>query len=226
MLKAVEVVQKGVIRGLEKAPGWAPLLALTFVLVTQRVDGGPIDIRGLSVTLPGLNPTIWVFVITAAAYKIGDIWDDVFFKTLRRCFSTRGFTRARFDARSALMVKSGRYRVAMALAKASHQVLLPNVLNETAKFARSLTLPLFLAVVVLWGDRPGIATGFLVLSAVTGVGYAWLKVQHMRILYSRCRSITTADEYEVVELEQRVRLYFWRGDLVASAIRGRTDEDS
>jgi hypothetical protein len=218
-VKALEEFAKQLATNLKEPPGWVPLLILLYFLVdlvnlpeTVVVFGKPFQISSEFV----------VVGVTFLLYVIGDALDKPVFSRAQAWFLNEWLAGPRNEARQALVVDQGIYTVAKSLAIAAgryHKISI-HVCNELAKFFRSLSLP-FMAIglieVVIRGWYPS-AIVLIVLGLVLIPLYIFLKATHIRNLYKSVRDLKQSHSYRAKELED-VRLFFWDGVFVASAIR-------
>lgn len=217
-MKSLEVFAKQLYKNVEKQPGWIPLLALTYVIVELADFQFELFLFGRTLTI---SSELIAGIMTFALYQIGDALDKAIFKPVATRLPHRCLEDARAQARQALAVDEGVYSVAKSIAVASGDFWQASihVRNETAKFLRSLSLPLVAAGVyfALNGQFD-----LMILSLLFGLisipAYILLKVGHMRSLYESMPALSNKPEYSAQDLND-VRLFFWEGALIGSAPR-------
>jgi len=216
-----------------KAPGWLPLLILCYVAFMLLPEGT--NIFGFHLKS---HEELIVPGVTLALYVLGDLLDKLLFKSITR----RWLEEDQKKAKKALELEDGIYRVSKALAIAAKNYEGSwRVKNESAKFLRSLVIPsagLGFVLVV----RSQVALGITAVAAgiLFFLFYIWLKASHIKDLYrlsekvvckrdcnghfKNCKEGCGDDckehfKYEACNLSDRVRLFFWDGELVGSGNR-------
>lgn len=139
------------------------------------------------------------------------------------------FKAVREAAEGALGVGNGLYQVALKLitAGAKHLGKLAiHAPNEAAKCLRALILPLAILAVHFYLEARGdLALRCLAGALVLLLFYPFLKVWHIRLLYSAAKKLTEhTDHYSDEELG-KMRLVFWDQNLVGSGANIPKDEN-
>jgi len=203
---------------LAKQPGWIPLLILSYVLLP--LAGHPVKISAFGHAVE-LSDEFLAATLTLVFYCVGDALDKCVYKPLERRLPSRFLVKVRQDAQNRLKIQDGIYVVAKAVASAARSIrsTLAHFLNELAKFLRSLVAPAVgvgiwcaLSRETLWAEA--FIAGGVVLIPI----YAVFKAAHMRTLY-QCTERFVADRKFHVEDVGGMRLFFWDGALVGSALR-------
>lgn len=216
MKKSLEVFAKQLVKNVEKQPGWIPLLALSYVIVELADLQTELSLFGRTLTV---SSELIAGVAAFALYQVGDALDKALFTSAAA--RLRWLEEARADARKGLAVNEGVYAVAKSVAVASGdfwQVPI-HVRNEAAKFLRSLSLPLLAAgAYFALNGQFAVAILSLLFGLISIPLFILLKAGHMRSLYDEMRALRKKPEYDAQDLNG-VRLFFWEGDMVASALR-------
>jgi hypothetical protein len=216
MKKSLELFAKQLVKNVEKQPGWIPLLVLTWVIVELADLQTELILFGRTLTV---SSELIAGVGAFALYQVGDALDKAIFKPAAA--RLLWLEDARANARKALTVNEGVYAVAKSVAVASGDFWQApiHVRNEAAKFLRSLSLPLVAAGVYF------LLSGWLILAVLSLLFglisiplFILLKAGHMRSLYDEMRELRKKPEYDAQDLNG-VRLFFWEGEMVASALR-------
>jgi hypothetical protein len=224
-MEALKAVWSQLVKDFDKAPGWLPLLVCSYLMLA--LYGAPASVEIAGVTLP-LSVELLAGLLTLIFYQFGDAVDEWIFKTgsgTARATRTRYRQRYLSEQRHAqerLGVTAASYGVAIKLVDAAEKdrpTIIVHLFNEAAKFLRGVALPLtLLAVLALSQHRAAVAVALAVAGLFAFAVYPFLKVQHIKRLYSLASLLTTDPRYAWKDLEQ-VRLFFWEGSLVASACR-------
>jgi hypothetical protein len=132
----------------------------------------------------------------------------------------------KIGTRKHLNIDSGYYEVSKSLAVAAGRYTESwiQVKNELAKFVRSAVLPMAaVSVVRLFRGQWGWAVLAAMASLALLMLYGRLKASHMRDLYDLAIRLSSPDkahkDYAVTDLDNGVRLFFWKGKLASSAVR-------
>jgi hypothetical protein len=199
----------------KKAPGWLPLLILCYIGFYVLPDG--IAIMELSLKS---HTELIVAGVTLVLYVFGDAFDKPVFKRLAPKIAKR-LNEYRLKARDSLLINDGIYRVSksLAIAAEAYERSWIRVKNESSKLFRSLVVPSIGAGIVLlllqshvWLGIAAVAAGVIFLFM-----YVWLKASHILDLYELSEKLVSKDDYEAYNLTEKARLFFWKGELVASA---------
>src|SRR5262249_40230767 len=140
----------------EKQPGWAYLLALTFVVTPLLGLPSAFSFQGSSLTIPN---EVWAVVVALVAYTVGDALDKITFKKLTTKadgerkwvprYTSTELNKAKGEAEKRLGIKDGLYKVAMNVLEAAHDARFSvHWVNEIAKFMRSAIVLLSIVAVV------------------------------------------------------------------------------
>lgn len=229
-MDAIKVVLKQLVKNAEKSPGWLPLSFPCYILLWRY--GTPDSIFRWPLRQRSVSPEVWTAILTLIAYQLGDAMDKIVYKKRASKggrtdrFNPSWLERARQKAQDALGITDGSYQTSLALVHQAHEALLSvDVLNELAKFLRSLFFPAFVAVVLLsisarWKlSLTLIAPCVLILPA-----YVLLKLLHLRNLYEQTAKIAKPPAYRFYDLGE-IRLFFWNGALVGSAPLPKNQSD-
>lgn len=211
-------------KNLESLPGWVPLVAAIELGVAAAPEGA--TYLGLPLERYG---ELIVGTLSFLAYQFGDALDKPFFKNFKGSSWEHWLKIIRIDvpgARNAFIarvqVKDGSYSVALDLLKAGGEYAGSWVhgCNELAKFFRSAVLPV-IALPLLPVYASVELSQRIVLAAVLFLFYLLLKPWHMQLLYSRTLEMLQEDEkgqkFGTLDLDNGIRLFFWKGSLVTSA---------
>jgi hypothetical protein len=224
-VSGVSVISKQLLVNFDgKVPGWAPLLAAVFVFLEWLGLPETVDIKGRAIPL---SAELIASAITFALYQLGDAIDDVVFKEKhndgRR---TRKYYKDAWQAESCAAQKAlgvgehGLYSLSSSLVTAADKAkgrISIYLINEMAKFMRSLFLPLLLFGVYYYFWRKNAEVAFLlVLSAIIAVfGYPWLKVWHVCRLYNLAACL--APMFAPID-SNGLRFYLWDGKHVTTGV--------
>jgi hypothetical protein len=220
------ILLKQLWRNVEKLPGWIPLVFFYHIAVTRAPENE--TYLGIPIR-PYLE--LFVGVLAFLSYQVGDAIDKPFFKNFEGSWldkSLRYVRRPREELKRVLGVREGVYPVAISLLTAGgkYDGSFVHFFNETAKLLRSASLPLlFLPLLPVF--VPAISLRWrIVLAILCFATYIFMKPFHMRLLYSRTYrmlAINSSDgtpkepKYACRDLDDKIRLFFWDGRLVASA---------
>ena len=200
----------------KKAPGWLPLLILCYLGFYMLPDG--IAIIGLSLK-PHSHTELIVAGVTLALYTFGDAFDKPVFKRLAPRIAKR-LDGDRLRVSDSLYLKDGIYRVSKSLAIAAEEYERSRIRveNESSKFFRSLVVPSIGIGIVLFLLQSHVLLGLAAVAAgvIFLFLYVWLKASHMSDLYELSQRLVSNDEYQAYNLTEKARLFFWKGELVAS----------
>ena len=200
------------VKNVKTLPGWAPLLLILYV-ASYFIDIKFIDDSGAE----KLFKDTCVIILAFFSYQLGDAIDKVFYKKFEgdRLSDNKCLVREKLD------IKDGIYRVMKAFAISQHKYTgsWTQVLNESAKLIRSLTV-VFITLGVSAILMNKIIFG--IVSMVFGVFCLYpaffLKLKHISRLYSLTEQTVISKEYKSEHLSSGVRLFFWDGELVGSAM--------
>jgi hypothetical protein len=194
---------------IKKTPGWVPLLVACYLIIDWWF--GDREVLGLSLKA---HKELLVAGITAVLYAFGDalgkpLWRHLKPKSWLGAYQTQAY--------SALCLRDDIYRVSklLAITAKRYDNWWPTK-NEGAKFFRSLMLPSLVMEVVLLVDRLWLF-GLAALVAVFAFLWAYirLKASHIGDLYVISKNLTGDPQYQAVNLNEKVRLFFWNGELVS-----------
>lgn len=181
---------------------------------------------------------VWVVVSTYVAYQVGDVLDKVTFKKSgptgewEQRYLPEDFEDAREKARDALGIHHGSYRVSLSILEAAHEGRFSvHLINEGAKFLRSLIIPAWLISLILAAATLPIGLALLVAAASTAFtlrlayrDYPKMKVRHMTNLYRAIPAIMEMDKAKqpdkrklFIHDEGELRWFLWDGDHIATA---------
>ena len=223
-MDAIKVLLKQLAKNAEKSPGWLPLSFLCYLLLWRY--GTPDRILSWPFHEPSVSPEVWTAILTLIAYQLGDALDKIVYKKR----TSKGGREDRFNpswldsarrkaqGSDSLGITHGSYQTSLALVHQAHEALFSvDVLNELAKFLRSLFLPACVAVVLLSiSAKWKLSLMLLALCVLILPGYVLLKLLHLRHLYEHTAKITKSPAYSFYDLGKN-RLFFWNGALVSSA---------
>jgi hypothetical protein len=198
----------------KKAPGWLPLLILCYVGFCMLPEGA--TILGFS-----LKSHVELIVpgATLVLYVLGDAFDKPMFRLLR---PKRWLDQCRRKVEKALSLNEGTYRVSKSLATAAegYQRSWIRVKNESSKLLRSLVIPsVGVGIVLLIQSHLRLGIAAILAGIAFLFLYVWLKASHISDLYALVEDLITKDEYEAYDLTKNSRLFFWKGEFVASGKR-------
>jgi hypothetical protein len=232
-MEALNVFWKQVLKDFDKkAPGWFPLLFL--VLLLLQLSGLPENIKIDGWTIP-LSAEVIASVITFILYQLGDAIDELIFKETKDGKKvTKKFYKDQYAiessaAQNALGVgESGLYGLASKLTAAAEKErkdIFVYLLNESAKFLRSLIVPfLLLSIYFVLSRNFVVGVLLFVLSVIVLYLYPWLKVRHIKQLYKQVAFVTEQKKYYDYKDINGVRLYFWdRKYIETSLVRSSVD---
>lgn len=204
------------VKNVKTLPGWAPLLLILYV-ASYFVD---IEIISDANTEKLFKNTV-VIIVAFLSYQLGDAIDKAFYNIFERdrIKENKRLVRERLD------IKNGIYRVmkAFAIAQGEYNGSWIQVLNESAKLIRSLAV-VFLAIGItaiiinrlFWG------VGLIIFGIFALYVAFFLKFQHKARLYGLVERTVVSIEYKSETLSSGVRLFFWDGELVGSAMSAAT----
>ncbi|GGO85713.1 hypothetical protein GCM10011348_34900 [Marinobacterium nitratireducens] len=201
-------------------PGWIPLILLFYGAANY------VDIQFLEdVNTEKLVKNTIAILMALFSYQLGDAIDKAFYKK---------FERDRIDAikslvRDELKIKDGIYRIMKAFVDAQDEYTgsCIQVYNESAKLIRSLIL-VFIVLGVIAISKSQIMLGFgLMLFGVFSLYIAFfLKLKHKIKLYGLVGKTTNSEKYNSQLLEEGIRLFFWEGNLIGSAMDKASTKNS
>jgi hypothetical protein len=250
---AFKEIGKSLTSKVEVRPGWLFLLIFTYVAVGYWLPPR-VEMGGWVVELSKLPNEVWAAAFTYVGYQSGNLVDLYAFKERYAAGVWDGpeddptaLGTQRREASRALGVRTGSYHVSMKILEAAETTKrsLPiQLVNESAKFMRSLILPGLCAALgiaahllfrfgALLEAAAVLVIAVAVIDAVAGAAYllAWhlyprMKVWHIRRLYQTVRSIIEEEQRRLPEKRRLcfeevggVKLFFWEGALIASARR-------
>jgi hypothetical protein len=222
-MEALKVIVKQFAKNVEELPGWIPLLVASYLVLAFLGVREEFEVLHRPLKVPA---EVFATVGTLVLYLAGDAIDKGAFNRIDRSFLKRWFPdwleKTREDARDALGVQEGIYSVSKLLAVAAghYQRLSIQVANEAAKFLRSISLPLLIIGVWWYCCKSSHARIGMLIAAfgiITFPAYVYLKALHMRKLYLWASHLPEKLEYQTQDLAD-LRLFFWEGELVASAM--------
>ena len=218
-----------------KAPGWAPLLAGIFLWLEWINFPETTHIGSRTIPVP---TEIVASGLTFLLYQMGDAVDEIVYKqvdskgkTSTRKLYKQAYQRESCKAQKKLGVSEhGLYALASSLVTAAEHEkgrTLVFLVNEGAKFLRSLFVVfLFFADYCfgyfLFSRDYGLLVLCIVLAGIALFGYPWLKVWHIRRLYTLAAQLTGNDNYSS-EDTNRLRFILWDGKHIATTRLGAPD---
>jgi hypothetical protein len=217
-MKALNKFVDQLAKNAAKQPGWVPLLIFCYLVLPFIELPTSIQLIGRSVEL---SQELWAGVVTLVLFLIGDALDKGVYKALEPRVSSRALVTARNAARSTLEIHDGIYDIAKSLATAAgvFQTFTIQFLNETAKFLRSLVVPTVVIGVGFASTGRAILGVSLIIAAVLLIPlYGWMKAAHIRHLYDMVPVLKVDKQRCHIEDVGAVRLFFWEGILVGSAL--------
>jgi hypothetical protein len=229
MGNALKEFAKQFSKNVAEKPGWVPLLILVYLVLSAGLPG-TITLFGFRLTVPEKFSEILAVAIAFLCYDLGDSLDKAVFKKRQASGFTDRFKPgwvecARTKARSALQLRSGIYAASMALCKAAEKkgskIAIVHLFNESAKFIRSLVLPLaVMAIFCLCQALYLRALGLFVAALVCIPLFLFLKLWHIGRLYLSAANVKEQNPAECkVEPLGSFNLLFWEGVLIGSGER-------
>ena len=95
---------------------------------------------------------------------------------------------------------------------------LVQIKNESAKFFRSLILPLIIyGFWTIYTEKITIKILYVLMGLVLIKVYGTLKGWHMSNLYSRVAKLVTEDKYQSISLNDKIQLHLWDGKLLTTS---------
>ena len=225
-MDALKLFVKQLFKNFEKQPGWVPLLFLSYITVPafHLLDHAAAVFRYHR--LSEVPTEVVAVVLTYVFYLTGDALDKPVFKWIRAGKSDRfksiPLHKATEDAQKALGVGDGIYSASMALTTAAEKQFPKSsihIANETAKFIRSLVIPLvcFSGGYYLYRRQVAIPALLLLIAGGSTFAYLYLKLWHMCKLYHHVVVLKGKAEQFGQESLGGVRLFFWEGTFAGSA---------
>ena len=217
-MKALNKFVDQLAKNAAKQPGWVPLLILCYLVLP--FVGLPTSIRLIGRSFE-LSQELWAGVLALALFLVGDALDKSVYKALETRVSPQALGTARSAARSKLGIHDGIYDIAKVLATAAglFQTFSIQFLNEAAKFLRSLVFPtLVVGIGFAATGRAVLGVGLIITAVLLIPFYAWIKATHIRHLYDRVPVLKADQQRCHIEDLGAVRLFFWEGILVGSAL--------
>lgn len=225
-MDALKVFIQQLFKNFEKQPGWIPLLVLCYVLVSvfhlPEYAARLFELPRLS----SLPAEVLAVLLTYVFYILGDALDKAIFKkqrpdgSLTDRFKPAWLSAAREHAQATLGVREGIYAASIALSNAADKEfprLRIHIANESAKFLRSLVIPLLAISLYLLSQTQFLFFVLLVLlAAASSVAYVYLKLWHMHELYAHVVRLKRTNHLHEALLEN-VCLFFWDGVFAGSA---------
>jgi hypothetical protein len=225
-MDAFKVFVQQLFKNFEKQPGWIPLLLLSYIVVLalHLVDRAAVAFR--YPRLSAIPVEVCAVVLTYVFYLLGDALDKAVYK--KKCSDGRAEDRfkpvwlqdARQKAQTAFGVRDGIYAVSIALTAAAEKEfprMRIHIANESAKFLRSLAIPLFgFSLYCLFQGQLGVSALLLLIAGGSAVAYVYLKLWHMRELYTHVVRLK-GTKYLLESSLEGVRLFFWDGTFASSA---------
>lgn len=199
----------------KQSPGWVPLTAVCYVAFELLLRDGTVR----NVPLAD-HKEFLVAAATVLLYIIGDALDKAIWKRLEPSFVEE----PRQKAEEALGVQrnDGLYRVSKSLAVAAEKYdgSWIQFKNELSKLLRSGILPCAIAagILLLLGHFWWAAGALFGLGALL-FGYLYLKGSHIVDLYFLSCAFSKDAERYLTQDFRRVRVFYWNGQLAASALR-------
>ena len=220
-MAALKLVWNQLIKDLDKSPGWVPLL-VTFLII---VDFFPLPdhVQLFHLTIP-LSAEVLAGAATWLFYQFGDALDEWRFKTtvdgkLQTRPALKAMYKPQYDRVVDLLgVKDGTYSTALLLLDAARKesaISWVYYQNELAKWLRGLIVPFFLLAVYAALTASYVAAALsLVISATLCHAYPYLKVAHIRRVYSTFLTLANHRNFLLTEVNE-TRLIFWERVFVA-----------
>jgi hypothetical protein len=169
---------------------------------------------------------ILAVVLTYIFYLLGDALDKAVYKRKRSDgrvedrFRPLWLQDAHRKAQEAFGVRDGVYAASIALTTVAENEfprMRIHMANESAKFLRSLVIPLFIiSLYYFFRGRLGVPALLLLIAGGSGIAYVYLKLWHMRELYTHVVRLKGTKNLLDPSLEG-IRLFFWDGTFASSA---------
>ena len=225
-MEVVKTLLEQLAKNAKQAPGWVPLVVacyLLLALIDENVASLGVDTEKHKIVIVTLGALLF--------YVVGDALDQATFprETEKGARGWKWLAPASLDqckdkARKALSLNTDYYDVSKSLAVAAGEYTGSWIQfkNESAKFLRSAVFPLAALSLVLflrnewvWGTCAATASPLLL------VLYGRLKGSHMCDLYNLAARLasTERERFTVSDLNNGVRLFFWKGKLISSGAR-------
>jgi hypothetical protein len=213
-------------KNVKEAPGWLPLIIACYLampFVAERYT------PSFAIYADKYAEVIGPF-LALVLYVLGDALDQAVFPGTKKgrpkgwqWLAPPALKKKQCGARRALLLNTGFYAVSKSVVEAAdgYKGSWIQVKNESAKFVRSVVLPVaVLGLVMLLRGQWLYAGLALTTSVVLLIIYGRLKGWHMCDLYTKVVELSgDTTRYEAHDLGGS-RLYFWEGMLVSSASRG------
>lgn len=227
-MKVFNTIFSQFLQNIEKQPGWVPLLVLVYLLFSLVPT--EVSIFGLSFEK---HLELIVSIITFVFYHLGDAVDKGIFKRYVEPFWNRYHEdlvkSPKSKIRAKLGIHDGIYKVAKSIAIAANEYEGKKIqlYNELAKFARGAALLLCFAPLIPF-TIPILKWLFPIVGIILFAVYLRLKPLHMGMLYRKTTELISTNEkkekqqdthqgFNLYDLPVGIRLFFWKGQLVASA---------
>lgn len=221
-MDALKAMWHQFLKDFDKLPGWAPLFVVTLLAVDWAAPPDHISPFGKAILV---SREFLAGALTLLLYTVGDAIDEVVFKAgPEGARNTREIYKKRYStelqaASVHLGVGSGLYSVALKLVTAGekhHSKFVIHFPNEAAKCLRALILPLaVIAVAFFRQGRTSVALILLATASALLFVYPFVKVLHIRLLYSAASGLAQKNLYHD-ELLGTMRCVFWDGKFVDS----------
>jgi hypothetical protein len=225
-MDAFKLFVQQLFKNFEKQPGWIPLLLLCYIAVPalRLLDHAAAAFRYPK--LSDIPVEALAVVLTYVFYLWGDALDKAVYKkknsdgSFGDRFKPVWLQSARKAAQAAFGVGDGIYAASIALTAAAEKEfprMRIHIANESAKFLRSLVIPLLgLTLYYFYQWQLLIPALLLLIAGSSAVAYVYLKLWHMRDLYTHVVQLKGTKHFLELSLEG-VRLFFWDGTFVSSA---------
>jgi hypothetical protein len=199
-------------KNVKSLPGWIPLLLICYA-ASSLLDIDFIEDANANNAIKDS-----VAILSALfAYQLGDAIDKAFY----RRFEGNRLADDRVVVREKLHITDGIYRImkAYAGARGAYTGTWTQVMNEAAKLIRSLAvISIALGIIMLSWCQFWIGLGAVSLGTLCILSAFYLKMQHIRRLYNQIDNTVEAEEFHSQRLDGGIRLFFWDGELVGSAM--------
>jgi hypothetical protein len=225
-MDALKLFVQQLVKNLEKQPGWVPLLLLSYVAMPFLHVSERVALAFRYSQISRIPMEVLAVLFTYVLYLLGDALDKAVWKRKRSDgrvkdrFTFRRLKDARDKAQDAFGVQEGIYAASMALTTAAEKEFPRtriHIANESAKFLRSLAIPMcVISLYYLFQGRLVISSLLLLVAVLTVSTYVYLKSWHMQELYIHVIRLKGMPNLVEANLAG-IRLFFWDGIFVSSA---------